>query len=371
MSAFWGNDSDQPPYKVIKELHGGYHRFPFVDHAYLYNLYFPPEKMLDEIRTDFKELLMNYPVSQNELARLVSQWTGRLPEQTAVGNGAAELIKILCSEPPGKFIIPVPSFNEYVNAAPRSACIRFPLDPPDFRLDVKSFIRASEKHGVKTAVVVTPNNPTSISLTMSDLEYLMDGFAQLDIRLLMDESFIDFAAPGNTQSVEMNLDRHPHVAVLKSMSKAFGICGLRLGYITSSDTGFIDSVRDRIPIWNINGIAEQFLRLLPQYRDAFETACEKVRRDRDAFFNMLLDIPGISPLKPDANFVLCRLENERLSAQRIAKRMFGKHHILVKDCKGKDMPDGDRYLRIACRTPDENEHLASVLAKLVVFGTGI
>ena len=145
------------------------------------------------------------------------------------------------------------------------------------------------------------------------------------------------------------------------MSKAYGICGLRIGYMLTANVEFAEAVRAGVHIWNINGFAEEFLRILPDYKDQFVESCKQVRSDRDSLYHKIKAIKGMSVYKPDANYIFCRLPDRVKSAPEITKDLFIKHNILVKDCVGKTQPDSDRYLRIASRTAEENSQLVYAL----------
>lgn len=348
----------------IQGLHGGYWRYGFRDHSYLYNLYFPPQKMLDHFERNLRNIITSYPVAQGELARLVGNWTGAAPEQIAVANGASELIKILGKSITSSITIPVPSFNEYENVIGAEGLNRFYLDPETFDLDVDAFSDATIRARSKAAIVVTPNNPTSLSVPLDALEHLAKRLMPQGIRLVIDESFMDFSSGGLSNSFQPLLDLFPNVILLKSMSKVFGIAGLRLGYLLCSDTAVVDSVRAELPIWNINGLAEEFLRVVGRYRKQFLESCEQVKRDRDEFYEMLLDVPGIVPVKPDANFIMFKLEHPGLTGPELVRRLFSTHNTLIKDCGGKSMADGERYLRVTSRTPAENCELVEALKRL-------
>jgi threonine-phosphate decarboxylase len=354
--------SATPPFETITTLYGGYHRYDFTDHAYLYNLYFPTPEMMEHLKTHIKELVANYPVGQQTLARLVGRWTGDRPEHLAVGNGAAELIKIISGTLDKKIIIPVPGFNEYINAGSDKNIRTFRLDPPFFQLDIQAFGDEAIREKVDIAVVVTPNNPTSLHVPEQEIKALARRLERHRIRLIIDESFIDFLTPQKGEPLGGQLDDFPNTAVIKSMSKAFGICGLRIGYMACADQPFINRIRRGLHIWNINGIAEEFLRILPDYRKEFLRSCIKVMEDRDYLYTLLTAIPGLEVLKPDANFVFCRLPEESICAPDMARTFYENHRILIKDCAGKDLPDANRYLRIASRTKKENDRLAELLA---------
>ena len=89
---------------------------------------------------------------------------------------------------------------------------------------------------------------------------------------------------------------HANLAVMKSMSKAYGICGLRIGYLLTANEGLARRMRDGLHIWNLNGFAEAFLRLAPGYRQDFAESCESVRAERDAFYEELQDRAGADGL---------------------------------------------------------------------------
>ena len=181
-------------YEFISGQHGGYYRHDFIDHAYLYNLYFPPEAIFTHLKDQIHELVLNYPVAQDALAELVGKIIDQPAERIVVGNGAAELIKIVSGRISRKLIVPVPSFNEYANAAPSGKVDEFPLEFPSFQLDVDKFAAEAIRVKADVAVVVTPNNPTSMLIPKLDLIRLAKKLETHDCMLIIDESFIDFAA---------------------------------------------------------------------------------------------------------------------------------------------------------------------------------
>ena len=351
-------------YESLRSAHGGYWRHGFVDHAYLYNLYFPPESLFEQFRSRIHELVLNYPVAQDVVAGLVGELIGQPSERIVVGNGAAELIKIISGHVASKLIIPVPSFNEYANADTSGSVVEFALDAPRFQLDVDRFAAAAIACGAMTAVVVSPNNPTSLLVPRTELLRLV-GLLDGHCTLIVDESFIDFAEAGAAESLERDVADHQNLAVMKSMSKAYGICGLRLGYLLTANEGLARRVREQLHIWNINGFAEEFLRLAPSYRQDFSESCESVRTDRDAFYESLQTIPGLTAYRPDANFILCRLPEGSPTGPEVERRLFVEDNIYIKHCEGKTMPDSSRYIRIASRTQPENANVTAALARLL------
>ena len=357
--------SPEERYEVVAREYGSYWRYGFTDHTYLYNLYFPPEGVFDHMRNHVHDLIETYPVGQDALAGLVGLVINQPAQRIVVGNGASELIKIISGHLCKQLIIPEPSFNEYANAAPEGKVTGFALKPPFFQLDVDEFAAEALRCRADVAVVVSPNNPTSLLVPKADLRRLARKLAGQDCLLIVDESFIDFVEDRDQATLENEVAEHGNMAVIKSMSKAYGICGLRLGYLLTANQGLATALRNKVPIWNINGFAEAFLRLLPRYRQDFIESCQKVRSDRDELYRSLASIPGVTAYKPDANFVFCRLPDEAMSGPEVTRRLFIEHNIYIKHCVGKPLPEPARYLRIASRTKPENHKLVEALRSVI------
>jgi histidinol-phosphate/aromatic aminotransferase/cobyric acid decarboxylase-like protein/NDP-sugar pyrophosphorylase family protein len=348
----------------IQSLHGSYWRYGVVDHSYLYNLHFPPPAMLDALRAELPDVVTNYPVGQSELDRLVAQWTAADPASVVVGNGAAELIKVLGQHFIEKMTIPVPSFNEYENVLRPEQLDRVALDPVTLELDLDAFAASARRAGSNVAVLVTPNNPTALSVDRTAVLELASRLADHQCRLIVDESFIEFSRSGRAASVEGDVDDYPNLVIIKSMSKVFGIAGLRIGYLLSADRHFTAAVRAHLPIWNLNGMAESFLRQVGRYRSEFAASCEVVHDTCQDLYHALRKLPGLTAFQPDANFVFCKIIAPGLTGQGLARRLYVEHNMLIKDCASKTMPDADRYLRIASRTAAENRRLVDALSLL-------
>ncbi len=213
--------TQEEKYEYISKQHGGYYRHSFIDHAYLYNLYFPPQDIFTALKDNIQDIVLNYPIAQNALADLISNIIDQPYERIIVGNGAAEIINIISGHLAKKLIVPVPSFNEYANAAPTGNVVEFPLEFPSFQLDVDKFAEEAIKVGADVAVVVTPNNPTSLAVPKADLIRLYDKLKNHNCILIIDESFIDFTEDKDSISLEKDIHNYPNMAILKSMSKAW------------------------------------------------------------------------------------------------------------------------------------------------------
>ena len=133
----------------------------------------------------------------------------------------------------------------------------------------------------------------------------------------------------------------------------------------TANATFAESIRRGVHIWNINGFAEEFLRLLPDYKQEFVESCEQVRKDRDSIYDKFCGIEGMTVFKPDANFIFCRLPDNVQNAPVIKEKLFIEHNMYIKDCVGKTQPDSDRYIRVASRTETENSNLVEALSNVM------
>ena len=146
-------------YETVCRSHGSYQRFGLTDHAYLYNLHFPPEALLDELRGRLRELAANYPSGQAELAEVMGRWTYAPPERHAIGNGAAELIRVIGSLVGRGLVVPVPSYNEFTHSAPPTRVHEVPLDPETFDLDPDHLLAEVRRTGCGLGGGGVPEQP--------------------------------------------------------------------------------------------------------------------------------------------------------------------------------------------------------------------
>jgi histidinol-phosphate/aromatic aminotransferase/cobyric acid decarboxylase-like protein/choline kinase len=349
---------------AIVSQYGGFWRHDLTDHCLPSNPHFPPTALLEELRRDLPLLVSQYPVGHDALAMIASSAFDLNPRHLVVANGTSPLIKALVGRQGWRIAVAAPSFNEYENATPSQDLLRFALPADSFELDVEAFARACHVGGVDLAVVINPNNPTSIAVPSDSLRWLATRLAKEGRRLLIDESFVDFCTDPTAVSVESDISALPNLIVLKSVSKVYGVGGLRLGYALTADPLLRKRLCDDLPIWDVNGLAEQFLRLLPCYQSEFEESCQQVRLERDGLSHALRQIAGVHVYPAQANYVFLRLPLT-VSARSLTEMLLSRHSLLVKDCGGKSMVDGDRFIRVASRTASENSRLAVAVAEVL------
>ena len=347
----------------LEERYGGYWRFPDVlDFCYLVNPYYPPAKMKDEIRASFDKLLENYPSGMKVNSLLAAKNFGVKRENIIVGNGAAELIKALMEKLTGSTGIIRPTFEEYPNRYGDETIVFTPGNK-DFLYSAEDIMDFFEEKEIKNLILINPDNPSGNYIPMEHLKKLIVWCREKKIKLILDESFSDFANEEDNSLIKQKfLDENPDVFIVKSISKSYGIPGLRLGVMASGDSDAIDEFKKNVSIWNINSFAEFYMQIAEKYKKYYVTALERFRKERRFLYTELDRISSIRVIPSEANFFMIELLNG-ISASELTKRLFILSSILIKDLSSK-IREGE-YIRVAIRTREENEKLIRTLREVL------
>lgn len=351
----------------IQKRYGGYWRFPsLVDFCYLVNPYFPTQMLKEEIKANFDNLLTQYPSGMSVNALLAGKYFGIRKEYVCVGNGAAELIKSVLSRIKGKIGVVFPTFEEYPNRV-EEVCnlISYVPSNPDFAYTKADIISAFSDKNLEVLLLINPDNPSGNYIHKPDMMDLLQWASEKNIRLIVDESFLDFAEEGPEASLLDNavLEAYPKLIVIKSISKSYGVPGLRLGALASSDMELISWIKKDVSIWNINSFAEFYLQIFGKYAKDYRKACYKFCQERSRFMGELNKISFIRVIPSQANYFLCELKGKYTSYE-LTEILLAKFNILIKDCGTKKAFANGNYVRIAVRDEKDNNRLVEALRLL-------
>ncbi len=351
---------------LYQKRFGGYWRFPgLLDFCYLVNPYFPSRKMREEMKANFDTLLTEYPSGMGVNSLLASKYFGVKKEYICVGNGAAELIKSLMSYLDGNLGVIYPTFEEYPNRRESWTIISYIPDNTDFSYTVEDIQLYFEHKDISSLLLVNPDNPSGNFISKTDLLELAFWAKRRNIHLIVDESFVDFAMDGLNSSLLYNelLESYPNLIVMKSISKSYGVPGLRLGVLATSDIELISWMKTNVAIWNINSFAEFYMQIFGKYESDYKMACEKFVAERSRFFKSLQRISFLRVIPSQANYFLCEVTNKYTSSE-LTRILLCENDILIKDCGTKKAFGGRNYIRIAVRGKEENNKLVEVLLSL-------
>ena len=353
-------------FQAISSRYGGYWRYPqMLDFCYLVNPFFPPQRMVDEIKASFETLLREYPSGMSVNALLASKNFKVKARHILVGNGAAELIKALMERESGKIGCILPTFEEYPNRIPEDRLVSWVPDQEGFRYSANDVIQFFEDKGISCLVLINPDNPSGNLLTPDGLSEILAWTEAKSIRLVIDESFADFAEPKLRMTLldDKLLETHRKLVVVKSISKSYGVPGLRLGILASGDDGLVETLKKDVAIWNINSFGEFYLQIFEKYEKDYETACDEFRSERNRFKKALTEIPWLHVYPSQANYFLCRVTG-LFSSHELALKLL-EHNILIKDCSTKKAFGGNSFIRLAIRSQEDNDKLVGCLKSLV------
>ncbi len=351
---------DNEKVRLMQKRYGGYWRYPQVlDFCYLVNPYFPPQKMIDEIKASFEMLLAQYPSGMEVNSLLAAKNFSVHQKNILVGNGAAELIKALMSILEGKIGFIKPSFEEYTNRYDEENSVIFTPYNKDFAYSAQDIIQFYDKRDINTLVMVNPDNPSGNYISKNDIFKILNWIKTKKIMLILDESFIDFADEENASVIDQNiLDNNPLLFVIKSISKSYGVPGLRLGVLASGNADVIDRMKKEVSIWNINSFAEFYMQIEEKYKKDYIEGLNKYRKERMRLQDKLREISEIRVIPSQANYIMIELLGTT-TAKELTLKMLLKHKILIKDLSTK-IKNG-HYIRLAVRNQDDNNKLICAL----------
>ncbi len=357
-------ESDEMRYKAISSRYGGYWRYPhLVDFCYLVNPYFPPQQMIDEIKASFEVLMREYPSGMRVNSLLAGKYFSIRQEYVVVGNGATELIKAFVERYAGKMGVIYPTFEEYPNRSQKENIISYLPTNADMHYDAAEIMAFFGNTQLDTLLLINPDNPSGNYIPYADLMRLIEWTRQRGVRFVVDESFVDFVDVEGEYTLLSNsiLADNPHLVVVKSISKSYGVPGFRLGVLASGNTEMIASLKKEVAIWNINSFGEFYMQIYEKYHKDYTAACQMFRQERALFYAELQEVPFLRVIPSQANYFLCELVTDKFSSKELAVRLLADHNILIKDCSGKAAFSRSNYIRLAIRDRKDNHRLVEAL----------
>ncbi len=345
---------------------GGFWRFPkMLDFCYLVNPYFRNSNIIDEIEANFRTLIAEYPSGLKVNTLIASKCWGVKEDYLIPGNGAAELIKALMEILPGTLGIIRPTFEEYPNRRKPEELVTFVPQNNEYRYSAQDLMDYFSQNHAENLLLINPDNPSGNFIPFDDVCCLAQWCQDNNVRLIVDESFVDFSKDweNNTLLHDNILEKYPNMVVMKSISKSYGIPGLRLGIMCSADKVLIKELKKAVSIWNINSFAEFFMQIFTKYENDYKKACAKFIEERDDFEAKLRQIKYLRVMPSQANYFLVEILPP-YTANHIVLKMLKQFNILTRDCSTKTGLDGKQYMRIAVRNHEDNAKLIEGLMKI-------
>lgn len=357
---------NETKYSEYHKRYGGFWRFPkLLDYCYLVNPYFPPKRMKDELCANFDTLLTEYPSGMYVNSLLAGKYFGIKKEYIVVGNGAAELIKVVMEGHTGdKVGIIYPTFDEYPNRLRPEQIVAYIPQNINFAYTADDLIDFYSNKSISILLLINPDNPSGNFIPKTDVLRLAAWCAECNIRLIVDESFVDFTIGYENNSLLKNdiLQEFPMMMIMKSISKSYGVPGLRLGVLASSNTDLIARIKKEVSIWNINSFGEFYLQIYGKYEKDYAKACQRLINERETFYRELKGIPFLRVIPSQANYFLCEVI-DRFNSAELTQEMI-EHDVIISNCGLKSNMSGRNLIRLAIRNREDNAKLIQILNKL-------
>lgn len=352
-------DDEDKKVMLLQNRYGGYWRYPqLIDFCYLVNPYYPPQKLLDEIKASMEKLITQYPSGMGVNSLLASKNFNVRQENIVVGNGAAELIKALIEGFSGNLGFIKPTFEEYPNRYKAEKSVVYQVDNANFSYTADDLIDFFDNKTIEALILVNPDNPTGNYICKKGLLKIIKWAKDKKIKIIIDESFVDFAEEKDSTLLQQQiLEENKHLYVIKSISKSYGIPGLRLGVLASGNSDVISKLKKDVSIWNINSLAEFYMQIEEKYKKDYENSLIKIKVERNRFITELNKIDGIRTIPSQANYIMCELTS--ISSKELTKRLLLKYNLFIKDLSKK--VNGKPYVRIAVRNTEDNDRLIKAI----------
>lgn len=323
-------------------------------------------KVLSMISQNIRNVSITYPDPKcRELRRRISKYLDYniLPECITVGNGATELIHQFVRTFPYKAFIPIPTFCEYELAVRRMDLkIDFIGPLENFQIDNDLMIKKlKKKRNNNILFLCNPNNPTGRLTPVEIIKKIMKVAKNKSTLVLIDESFIEFVKNYEINSMIPYVMESDNLIILRSMTKSFGLAGLRLGYLVANPN-LITKINLNQISWNVNGVAQIAGIEALNDQDHLVRAKKIIEKEKIRILKTIREkMKGLIAYNSDANFLLIKLKNKDSTWYK--EELLKNNGILVRDCSSfRGM--SNKFIRIAVKTRSENELLLTALENM-------
>ncbi len=322
----------------------------------------PAPKAVEAVK-DYANLIRFYPDPDPvDLKQEIAQYVGHgvAAENVILGNGSIELIYMITEAFEGKFkaVIPVPSFSEYEKAVLRvGGDVIFVQLPFNFMLETEN-IKKAITDDTKIVYICNPHSPSG---TLYSRDTILDLAAYCQTRgiiVSVDENYIEFAPQGQEATVAGYVQQYENLFVIRSVTKFYGMPGIRFGYAIAAKS-LIDKLQTTRQPWSINGLAGNATLAAFQDTAFIENTQSTIAREKAALAKAIMEIGGLHAFPSETNFLLVKITAPNLTSTELREQL-GKEGLLIRDCctfVGLD----NTYFRVTVRSAEDNLRLVNAL----------
>lgn len=337
---------------------------PYATELYLNKL----ERRFEEQPSLFRELLEFYPPQNKDIAQSLARNLNIDSFNIFIGNGAIEIIQMVMHRiVKERVALPIPTFSSYYEFKLENTDVSFfqLSEVHGFRMDLREYSEFIEENDCTDAIVINPNNPNGFYNSSDEILEFVDRHKDLN-SIIIDESFVHFAFEEDSltlQELGGELLKYPNVIVIKSMSKDFGIAGIRAGYALMSKERVSKFLENGF-LWNSSGLSADFFEMYSDkvFQKEYEIVRKKYIMNVLLFNSEIAQISGLKPFPTKANFVLLKILNGKSSWQ-VMTELLVNYGVYVRDCSDKIGLEGE-FIRVACRSFEENQVIIRALKEV-------
>jgi len=314
-----------------------------------------PQKAIAAIQKNAKALAPMYPDPEcSELKKSLSHYLRVDQEWISVGSGAIEIIYWFARAfAKSRVVIPAPTFCEYELASQKAGAQVTLVPLHDFELYADEIIERAK--GANAVFLCNPNNPTG-TLATRQIGKIIESIDS-STKIMLDECFIELVDYPDANSMMGRIKEFDNLVILRSLTKSFGLAGLRVGYSICNPALASKLSADRIP-WNVNGLAQAAGVAALTDKRHLPRARAIVRKERKFLHDRIGRLKSFSPSRSDANYFLVNLQG-RNSAQ-FRNALLKKTGVLVRDCS-TFTGMGSQHVRVAVKAHRENLRMLKAL----------
>ena len=338
----------------------------FLSNPYATDLIYKTD-IIDKINKNFYNLIESYPPNQNYLLEKLKIIEGIDPKYTLTLSGAQNCIELLLNSINYKnSLLPIPTYSSYYESINKNSKMHFIQleEKNDFKIDCNSLYSTIQRKNIDLLILINPNNPTGLRIENKVILDLSKKFP--DLKIIIDESFIHFIDDLESwKTFKKKLLKNKNLFFVKSMSKDFGIAGLRIGYLETKNK-IINTLKESFGTWSLNNFAVEFLDLMSndKFLVDYENARKKYICDKKIFYNELKKINSIKVFYSDSNFFLIKLNKIETSGFEMAMKLLISTGLYVRSMEDK-IGLNSNFIRVASRSKKENKKIAKILTKLL------
>jgi threonine-phosphate decarboxylase len=328
----------------------------------------PSLKAREAVKKNAK--LINFYPDPNpvELHKKIAEYVnqpGVNSDNIILGNGSIELIYMITeifSKTNFKAVVPVPSFTEYEKAALRSGGQTIYVQlPSDFSMENEK-IKKAITPDTKIVSICNPHSPSGKLYLKDEILELVEYCQKKDIIFSIDENYIEFTGRDQTETLAGCVNKYENLFVIRSVTKFYGMPGIRFGYGVAAKN-LINKLLDVRQPWSINGLAGAVTLAAFSDKEFIENTKHTITQERIRFAEQLEEIPGLHVFPSDANFLLVKITNDKITSTKIKEKL-SIQGMLIRDCctfVGLD----NTYFRVTVRSDKDNQKLVNAIKKLM------